>query len=145
MCAVDCRNFREGGETNGTLQAKSNGGISYNLQNTVRTGMIVRRLTPMECERLQGYPDGWTDIGEWMDSKGKRHKDADSPGTRHWVTPSPFRFGTSWQSVSAHNIFALLRWAVYSTVSAAFRWCSSGTTARARHAGQARSRNFPSP
>lgn len=79
VCAVDCRNFREGGETNGTLQAKSNGGISYNLQNTVRTGMIVRRLPPMECERLQGYPDGWTDIGEWMDSKGKRHKDADSP------------------------------------------------------------------
>lgn len=79
VCAVDCRNFREGGETNGTLQAKSNGGISYNLQNTVRTGMIVRRLTPMECERLQGYPDGWTDIDEWMDSKGKRHKDADSP------------------------------------------------------------------
>ena len=59
--------------------AKSNGGTSYNLQNTVRTGMIVRRLTPMECERLQGYPDGWTAIGEWMDSKGKRHKDADSP------------------------------------------------------------------
>ena len=79
VCAVDCRNFREGGETNGTLQAKSNGGISYNLQNTVRTGMIARRLTPMECERLQGYPDGWTDIGEWCDSKGKRHKDADSP------------------------------------------------------------------
>jgi len=40
---------------------------------------IVRRLTPMECERLQGYPDGWTDIGEWVDSKGKKHKDADSP------------------------------------------------------------------
>lgn len=45
----------------------------------VRTGMIVRRLTPMECERLQGFPDHWTDIGEWCDSKGKRHKDADSP------------------------------------------------------------------
>lgn len=40
---------------------------------------IVRRLTPMECERLQGYPDHWTDIGEWIDSKGKKHKDADSP------------------------------------------------------------------
>lgn len=40
---------------------------------------IVRRLTPAECERLQGYPDGWTDIGDWVDSKGKRHKDADSP------------------------------------------------------------------
>ena len=79
VCAVDCRNFREGGETNGTLQAKSNGGISYNLQNTVRTGMIVRRLTPMECERLQGFPDGWTDIGEWRDSKGKVRKPSDSP------------------------------------------------------------------
>lgn len=79
VCAVDCRNFREGGELNGTLQAKSNGGTSYNLQNTVRTGMIVRRLTPMECERLQGYPDGWTDIGEWRDSKGKLRDSADSP------------------------------------------------------------------
>ena len=47
---------------------------TYPVQN-----MVVRRLTPMECERLQGYPDGWTDIGEWMDSNGKRHKDADSP------------------------------------------------------------------
>ena len=40
---------------------------------------VVRRLTPLECERLQGYPDGWTDIGEWTDSKGKIHKDSDSP------------------------------------------------------------------
>lgn len=40
---------------------------------------IVRRLTPTECERMQGFPDGWTDIGEWVDSKGKRHKTADSP------------------------------------------------------------------
>ena len=35
------------------------------------TNNVVRRLTPLECERLQGYPDGWTDIGEWIDSKGK--------------------------------------------------------------------------
>lgn len=40
---------------------------------------IVRRLTPTECERLQGYPDGYTDIGDWTDSKGKKHKYADSP------------------------------------------------------------------
>lgn len=40
---------------------------------------VVRRLTPLECERLQGYPDQWTNIGEWVDSKGKTHKDADSP------------------------------------------------------------------
>lgn len=40
---------------------------------------IVRKLTPTECERLQGYPDGWTDIGEWVDTKGKKHKPTDSP------------------------------------------------------------------
>ena len=39
---------------------------------------IVRRLTPMECERLQGYPDGWTDIGEYTDSNGKKKKSADA-------------------------------------------------------------------
>lgn len=38
----------------------------------------VRRLTPMECERLQGFPDGWTDIGEWMDSKGKKRDTSDT-------------------------------------------------------------------
>lgn len=46
---------------------------------TDQTGdMIVRRLTPIECERLQGLPDGWTDIGDWIDSNGKRRKSADS-------------------------------------------------------------------
>ena len=79
IASVDCRNFCEGGEINGTLQAKESGGQSLNLNNTVRQNMVVRRLTPLECERLQGFPDGWTDIGEWVDSKGKRHKDADSP------------------------------------------------------------------
>lgn len=79
VCSVDCRNFTEGGEINGTLQAKESGGQSLNLNNTVRQNMVVRRLTPLECERLQGFPDHWTDLGEWTDSKGKRHKDADSP------------------------------------------------------------------
>ena len=37
---------------------------------------VVRRVTPTECERLQGFPDGWTDIGEWTDSKGKLHKES---------------------------------------------------------------------
>lgn len=79
VCSVDCRNFTEGGEINGTLQAKESGGQSLNLNNTGRQNMVVRRLTPMECERLQGYPDGWTDIGEWRDSKGKLRKPSDSP------------------------------------------------------------------
>lgn len=38
----------------------------------------IRRLTPLERERLQGYPDGWTDIGEWVDGKGKKHKSSDA-------------------------------------------------------------------
>lgn len=32
-------------------------------------GMAVRRLTPLECERLQGFPDNWTLIGEPYDTK----------------------------------------------------------------------------
>lgn len=44
-----------------------------------RQNMIVRRFTPLECERLQGFPDHWTDIGEWRDSKGKLRKPSDSP------------------------------------------------------------------
>ena len=39
----------------------------------------ARMLVPVEAERLQGFPDGWTDIGEWTDTKAKRHKPADSP------------------------------------------------------------------
>ena len=39
---------------------------------------VVRRLTPIECERLQDFPDGWTDIGDWTDSKGRVRKTTDS-------------------------------------------------------------------
>ncbi len=55
------------------------GGNQQAVLSGQRTRWIVRRLTPTECERLQGYPDGWTDIGEWVDTKGKKHKPADSP------------------------------------------------------------------
>lgn len=78
VTAVDCRNARETPEVNGTLQSKEQG-YNMNSNNVCRIGSVVRRLTPLECERLQGYPDGWTDIGEWTDSKGKRHKAADTP------------------------------------------------------------------
>jgi DNA (cytosine-5)-methyltransferase 1 len=60
-----------------TLRAMSGGDAMK--ANLVGRRHIVRRLTPLECERLQGYPDGGTDIGEWVDSKGKKHKEADSP------------------------------------------------------------------
>lgn len=76
VASVDCRNGTENGDVNGALQAKSNGGTSYNLNNVCRERGIVRRLTPMECERMQGFPDGWTDIGAWTDEKGKLHKES---------------------------------------------------------------------
>ena len=72
--SVDCRNHRENLEISGTLQAKSkSGGYSLNYQNPVRIGCIVRRLTPIEAERLMGFPDFWTAYGcdgkEISDSK----------------------------------------------------------------------------
>lgn len=62
--------------TTATGQGGANTGPSV-IEKIVR--WIVRRITPTECERLQGYPDGWTDLGEWVDSKGKTHKPADTP------------------------------------------------------------------
>lgn len=64
VAAVDCRNLQENDELSGTLQTKESGGYSLNYQNPVRLGYMVRRLTPTECERLQGYPDGWTALDE---------------------------------------------------------------------------------
>lgn len=59
-CAgVDCRNMNEYDELYPTLQAKPNGGQSLNFSGAVRTRYIVRRLTPTECARLQGFPDKW--------------------------------------------------------------------------------------
>lgn len=43
----------------------NNGGGAGGL---LHHGMAVRRLTPTECERLQGFPDGWTDIPGASDS-----------------------------------------------------------------------------
>lgn len=61
---VDFRSGSVGGEgdATGTLQAKPNGGYSLNFMPGVTNGYIVRRLTPRECERLQGMPDDHTRI-----------------------------------------------------------------------------------
>ena len=64
-----------------TLKAKAgnigNGSECLIAEKTIR--WIVRRLTPVECERLQGFPDDYTNIRDSTDSKGKKHKYADSP------------------------------------------------------------------
>ena len=58
---------------------KACGGVyGGGTENYSITKQSVRRLTPLECERLQGFPDNWTDIGEWIDSKGKKHDSSDS-------------------------------------------------------------------
>ena len=61
-------------EQYGTLRAHASGGAEETLMHR----MAVRRLTPLECERLQGFPDGWTDIGDYTDSTGKKRKTSDS-------------------------------------------------------------------
>jgi len=60
--------------TNGGVAKPGTGGSGYMGQDEkaytvacsqdqhLMQGMAVRRLTPTECERLQGFPDGWTDI-----------------------------------------------------------------------------------
>jgi DNA (cytosine-5)-methyltransferase 1 len=56
-----------GFEVCGTLSDGAHHGGGLNGQDAY-TGRIlpagdeVRRLTPIECERLQGFPDGWTDV-----------------------------------------------------------------------------------
>ena len=59
----------------GTLKAHASGGT----QQHVMERMVVRRLTPLECTRLQGFPDGWVGIGDWTDEKDRVHKEADAP------------------------------------------------------------------
>lgn len=67
----------DGKEQTSTLCARDYKGVGRcDTFGRVISTPSVRRLTPLECERLQGYPDGWTDIGEWVDTKGKRHKES---------------------------------------------------------------------
>lgn len=67
------------GQTNAEILQDKSPTLNCNHEQPIVAHPItdgyVRRLTPLECERLQGYPDGWTDIGAWTDSKGKLHKE----------------------------------------------------------------------
>ena len=54
---VDCRNATEYPESMGAIQAAMNHNLNSN--GIVRVQYIVRRLTPTECARLQGFPDKW--------------------------------------------------------------------------------------
>jgi len=86
--AVDYTNCLFGADVTGTLkhaQHKSNSG------HGVMAGSLVRRLMPVECDRLQGFPDDYTDIpwrGKAHAPDGPRYKaDGNSmhTGTVGWV------------------------------------------------------------
>lgn len=77
--AVDAYNGTVTGDKTASLTCKNDGSHSGPLVAEKIIRWIVRRLTPVECERLQGFPDGWTSIGEWVDSKGRKHELKDSP------------------------------------------------------------------
>lgn len=61
----------------GNMGAKAGNQVPVVVQEEPK--WIIRRLMPIECERLQAYPDNWTDIGDWVDTKGKKHKTSDTP------------------------------------------------------------------
>lgn len=113
---------------------------TYPVQN-----MVVRRLPRWSANGCKATRTAGQTLASGATARASGTRMRTAPGTRHWATPSHCPSGTFWQSVSAHNIFALLRWVVCLTASEAFRWCSNGTTARVRRAGQAKLRNFPLP
>lgn len=72
--SVDCRNEALGEKKTHTLQAKDSGGQSLNCTPSVLIKSkpprkwIIRRLTPLECCRLQGFPDWWEEGVEGSDT-----------------------------------------------------------------------------
>ena len=62
---VTCMRQREGKPGGGKgplLSQDKSPTLATSNDQTLFYGMQVRRLTPLECERLQGFPDGWTDV-----------------------------------------------------------------------------------
>lgn len=75
------RSGKEGGGKGALVQRDMSATLTTAQQQTLFTGsadaFAVRRLTPVECERLQGFPDGYTDV-PWHGSEhapdSKRYK-----------------------------------------------------------------------
>lgn len=50
----------------------------------IADGVNVRRLTPLECERLQGFPDGWTE-GQSDSTRYRQLGNAVAPPVAEWI------------------------------------------------------------
>jgi site-specific DNA-cytosine methylase len=70
VVGIDSYNLCETGNVCQTIKSPQ-GGVLESVGG-VRIGMDVRRLTPIECERLQGFPDNYTNIPKAVD--GNRYK-----------------------------------------------------------------------
>jgi site-specific DNA-cytosine methylase len=67
-------------ETNQTLRT----GSDLDKMGTVFASSVVRRLTPVECERLQGFPDNWTD-GQADSNRYKQMGNAVAVPVVQWI------------------------------------------------------------
>jgi DNA (cytosine-5)-methyltransferase 1 len=57
--AVDTYNYTTNERTTQTIRSQND---TEHIEAVLQPTMAIRRLTPTECERLQGFPDGWTKI-----------------------------------------------------------------------------------
>ncbi len=60
--------FRENGVVSTQSARQHKDATDLVCQKAEAYAYLIRRLTPLECERLQGFPDGWTDIPGASDS-----------------------------------------------------------------------------
>ena len=60
--------FRENGVDSTQSARQHKDATDLVCQKAEAYAYLIRRLTPLECERLQGFPDGWTDIPDASDS-----------------------------------------------------------------------------
>ena len=60
--------FRENGVVSTQSARQHKDATDLVCQKAEAYAYLIRRLTPLECERLQGFPDGWTDIPDVSDS-----------------------------------------------------------------------------
>lgn len=66
-------------ETEYARQLTTGGGKPGQGYPAIRNGATVRRLTPTECERLQGMPDGWTFVPSIPNRTGRATPPAETP------------------------------------------------------------------
>ena len=102
VAGVDCRNMNEYPELYPTLQAKPNGGQSLNFSGALRDSYIVRRLTPTECARLQGFPDTWGHL--------EKKEDLTEEEYRFWLEVRNTHAAINGKQVKEHTKAQMLTW-----------------------------------